>query len=81
MTLLDQMARGKCVIASRVSSLTDYAVDGDTVVFYEPENVEDCKEKFEKMLNNPKKEYEIGVRSKNQINRFQKKWQKNRRFS
>lgn len=55
MTLLDQMARGKCVIASRVSSLTDYAVDGDTVVFYEPENVEDCKEKFEKMLNNPKK--------------------------
>lgn len=67
MTLLDQMARGKCVIASRVSSLTDYADDGETVVFYEPENVDDCKEKIEKMLNNPQKACEIGVRAKKKI--------------
>jgi len=50
MTLLQQMALGKCVIASRVPSLVDYATEGETVVFYEPENPDDLAEKI-RMVN------------------------------
>ena len=38
MTLMQQMALGKCVITSRVPSLVDYVRDGDTALFYEPED-------------------------------------------
>ena len=38
MTLLQQMAMGKCVIASKVPSLVDYYEEGVTAVSYESEN-------------------------------------------
>lgn len=53
MTLLQQMALGKCVIAARVPSLVDYVKDQITAIFYEPENAEDLAEKMTAVLEDP----------------------------
>lgn len=49
MTLMQQMALEKCVVAARVPSLVDY-MDDTTAVIYEPGDVADLAEKLEKML-------------------------------
>ena len=41
MTLLQQMAMGKCVIVSKVPSLVDYYEEGVTAISYEPENADE----------------------------------------
>lgn len=46
MTLMQQMAMGKCVVSAAAPSLVDYAEDGKSVLFYEPMNVADCREKL-----------------------------------
>jgi len=46
MTLMQQMAIGKCVIMAKVPSLVDYAIDGYNCVCYEPEDVNDLKSKM-----------------------------------
>ncbi len=46
MTLMQQMAMGKCVVSAAAPSLVDYAEDGRSVLFYEPKNVIDCREKL-----------------------------------
>lgn len=38
--------------------------------FYEPENVEDCKEKIEKMLNNQKKNKKLEHELKRKLNQY-----------
>ncbi|MCD7836841.1 MAG: glycosyltransferase family 4 protein [Lachnospiraceae bacterium] len=50
MTLMQQMALGKCVIAARVPSLIDYVQDGETAVFYEPKNADDLSSKMSQIL-------------------------------
>lgn len=50
MTLMQQMAIGKCVLAARVSSLTDYIEDGKTAIFYEAKNREDLCEKMKRLI-------------------------------
>lgn len=50
MTLLQQMALEKAVIAARVPSFTDYVTDGKTALLYEPENVADLAEKMKILL-------------------------------
>ena len=49
MTLMQQMAMGKCVIAAKVPSLMDYGEDDNTVVFYDPENVDQLASKIRKV--------------------------------
>lgn len=46
MTLMQQMALGKCVIAAKVPSLVDYIEDGKTAVFYEAKDTEDLSKKI-----------------------------------
>lgn len=53
MTLMQQMALGKCVIAARVPSLIDYIEDGETAVMYEPENASDLAEKMANLIRDP----------------------------
>ena len=60
MTLMQQMAMEKCVIAARVPSLMDYVVDMQTAVFYEPGNAADLKEKIENLLADDEKATAIG---------------------
>lgn len=53
MTLMQQMAMGKCVVAAKAPSLVDYAQDGDSVLFYEPKDVEGCREKLRMAIEEP----------------------------
>ena len=64
MTLIDQMARGKCVLTSQVPSFENYVYDGKDVIFYEPENIEDCKNKLLMLLHNSSKKQMIGNNAK-----------------
>lgn len=52
MTLLQQMAMGKAVIAADVPSLEAYT-KGDAVVLYESENVEMLRQRMQELINNP----------------------------
>ena len=51
MTLLQQMALGKCVIAARVPSLVDYIEDGKTAFFYEPGDDLALSEKIKMLID------------------------------
>lgn len=46
MTLMQQMALGKCVIAARVPSLIDYIEDGKTALMYTPCNARELMERI-----------------------------------
>ncbi len=50
MTLMQQMALGKCVIAARVPSLIDYIEDGKNAIMYEPGITEDLSQVMTKLL-------------------------------
>lgn len=50
MTLMQQMALGKCVLAARVSSLSDYIEDGKNALFYEARNIKDLSEKMKQLI-------------------------------
>ena len=52
MTLMQQMALGKCVIAARVPSLVDYIEDGKTAIMYEPKNIHDLASKMQMVIDN-----------------------------
>lgn len=52
MRLMQEMALGKCVLASRVPSLTDYIIDGKNAIMYEPGNSKDCGLKMKMLLEN-----------------------------
>lgn len=61
MTLMQQMALGKCVVAANVPSLKDYVIDGETAVFYEAKNVDSLVEKMQLLINNPELIDKIGT--------------------
>lgn len=50
MTLLQQMAMGKAVIAARVPSMLDYIEDGSSALFYESGNASSLEEQMERLL-------------------------------
>jgi glycosyltransferase involved in cell wall biosynthesis len=52
MTLLQQMALRKTVVVAKVPSMEDYVSDGISALFYEPENINDLKNKIELCLTN-----------------------------
>ncbi len=60
MTLMQQMALGKCVLAARVPSLVDYAEDGNTAVLYEPKNAGDLADKMSLLLRDGDMRQRIG---------------------
>lgn len=60
MTLMQQMALGKCVLAARVPSLVDYIEDKENAVFYEPCDVEGLKEKMQNLLEHKELVKQIG---------------------
>lgn len=50
MTLMQQMALGKCVVASSVFSLIDY-IDEQTAILYEPRNAVELANKMDQLLS------------------------------
>lgn len=67
MTLLQQMAMGKCVVAARVPSLVDYARDGETAVFYEPKDPGDLAEKLRWLLADAAARERIGRQAREHL--------------
>lgn len=68
MTLMQQMALGKCVIAAKVPSLMDYMQNWKTVIYYEPKSVKELKEKLEFLLNNSELINKIGEQAIDYLN-------------
>ena len=64
MTLMQQMALGKCVVAAKVPSLTDYVQDGKTAVLYAPKDARMLAQKLEMLLNQPEVRHSIALRGK-----------------
>ena len=67
MTLLQQMALGKCVIAANVFSLKDYFEDRKTAVAYSPGDVKDLVQKIQLVDTNHQLREEIGKRASARI--------------
>lgn len=70
MTLMQQMALGKCVIAAKVPSLVDYVQDGKTGIFYEPGNSHDLYEKMLFLLENEAIMNKIGCNGRNYLQQY-----------
>lgn len=64
MTLLQQMALGKCVITADVPSIRDYVNDGDTAITYKPKNVDDLIKKIVNVLENHDLRKQIGLNAR-----------------
>jgi glycosyltransferase involved in cell wall biosynthesis len=67
MTVLQAMSLGKAVIASKVPSLEDYIIDGETGLFYESGNADDLSNKISFLLNNNDLIVKLGVNSRKAI--------------
>lgn len=67
MTLMQQMALGKCVLAARVPSLVDYIEDGKTAIMYEPKNIEDLAKKMQQLINSSKLMNKVALSGKSYL--------------
>lgn len=70
MTLMQQMALGKCVLAAKVPSLIDYAIDMENVVFYFPKNANDLAQKMGMLLDDASLRNRIGKKAKDYLSKF-----------
>ncbi|MCL2717283.1 MAG: glycosyltransferase family 4 protein [Lachnospiraceae bacterium] len=61
MTLLQQMALGKAVIAAHVPSLADYGYDNETLLFYQPGDSDDLAEKMMQLIKDENKRNQLGT--------------------
>jgi glycosyltransferase involved in cell wall biosynthesis len=59
-TILEMMAMGKCVIASRTHGQTDTIVDGVTGIYVPPGDPAALRAAIQRMLDNPQQAAEIG---------------------
>lgn len=66
MTLLQQMALGKAVIAARVPSMEGYVKDGETALFYEPGDSKQLSVQMQRLLNDS----ELRVRIENNAYKY-----------
>ena len=59
-TILEMMAMGKCVIASKTHGQTDTIVDGVTGIYVPPGDPQALKQAIRRMLDNPEHAAEMG---------------------
>lgn len=67
MTLLQQMAMGKCVIASKVPSLVDYYEEGVTAVSYESENARELADVINSINTDDAMREKIGINAADHV--------------
>ena len=60
-TILEMMAMGKCVIATRTLGQTDTIVDGKTGIYVPPADPRALRAAIQRMLDNPAQAAEIGA--------------------
>ena len=68
MTLMQQMALRKCVIAAKVPSLVDYIKDGETAIMYEPKKIDDLTKKMQEIIDNKDLRTQISDKGKKYLN-------------
>jgi glycosyltransferase involved in cell wall biosynthesis len=59
-TILEAMAAGKAVVASRAGGAAEYIVDGETGILVQPGNVNELKQKIIFLLEHPEEAERIG---------------------
>jgi glycosyltransferase involved in cell wall biosynthesis len=59
-TILEMMAMGKCIIATRTHGQTDTIVDGVTGIYVPPSDPQALRRAIQRMLDNPSQAAEIG---------------------
>jgi glycosyltransferase involved in cell wall biosynthesis len=59
-TILEMMAMGKCVIATRTHGQTDTIVDGETGIYVPPSDARALRDAIERMLARPDEAERIG---------------------
>jgi PEP-CTERM/exosortase A-associated glycosyltransferase len=64
---LEAMAMGKCVLMSAVGGLKELAADGETAVFFEPENSEALAEKLNMLIANKEYRQKIGENARQYV--------------
>lgn len=67
MTLLQQMALGKAVIAAKVPSMIDYIEDGQTALLYEPKNEDSLIEKLVTLIQNEELRNKLGMNARQAV--------------
>lgn len=67
MTLLQQMSLGKAVITAKVPSMEGYVKEGETALFYEPENADHLAKQMELLLQDHKLRERIGQNAGKEI--------------
>lgn len=70
MTLLQQMALGKCVITSKVPSMLDYIEDGRTGIFYEAGNVDELADQIAWAIKESDEIEEVGKNARNWVEQY-----------
>jgi len=68
MTLMQQMALGKLVVAAKVPSIVDYVEAGKTSILYKAGNIQDCSLKMKIALSNIAIKKEITENGKKYLN-------------
>ena len=67
MTLMQQMALGKCCLVARVPSLIDYVEDDKTAVLYEAKNSEELADKMQRLLKDAAYREQIATAGKQHL--------------
>ena len=67
--IVEAMAMGKAVIATKTASHGDFIVDGETGYYVRPGDVEQMREKIAHLLADPAQAREMGRRARQQIER------------
>jgi glycosyltransferase involved in cell wall biosynthesis len=63
-TILEMMAMGKCVIATRTRGQTDTIVDGETGIYVPPSDPAALRSAIERVLQNPEEGRRIGAQAR-----------------
>ena len=61
MSVLEAMAYGKPVVASRIGGIPELVVDGETGVLFEPGDADELRNHINRLMNDPSLRSRMGV--------------------
>jgi len=72
--VLEYMAAGKAVVASRVGGMENYIVDNETGIMFTPEKVPELTEKLNKLIEQPELVRKLGQNAKKYVHQEKFTW-------
>ena len=67
LVLLEAMAAGKPIVASRVSAIPEIVIDGETGILVPPKNPKALADAISNMLRNPERSREMGIKGQKRL--------------